>query len=114
MAASLEQRFITRGPSDTQLVSMKLNPVRQHTTLTDTQKLRMNAIYARRLKAMERQFGRSEEGITLSAPQLPLLSRQTMGTFTDFIPQPTAPKPSEATVRTFESEEEIYRKLIAN
>ena len=114
MAASLEQRFITRGPSDTQLTAMKLNPVRQHTTLTDTQKLRMNAIYARRLKAMERQFGRSEEGITHSAPQPPLQSRQTMGTFTDFIPQPTAPKPSEATVRAFESEEEIYRKLIAN
>ena len=114
MAASLEQRFITRGPSDTQLTAMKLNPVRQHTTLTDTQKLRMNAIYARRLKAMERQFGRSEEGITLSAPQPPLQSRQTMGTFADFIPQPTAPKPSEATVRAFESEEEIYQKLIAN
>ena len=30
------------------------------------------------------------------------------------IPQPAAPKLSEATVRAFESEEEIYRKLIAN
>ena len=80
MAASLEQCFITRGPSDTQLVEMKINPVRQHTTLTDTQMLRMNEIYARRLKAIEQQFGHSEEGITISAPQPPLQSRQTMVT----------------------------------